>query len=317
MPQNILVTSCLMICFLPAAINAQPGEKPLTKPASLLNTASLPTTKRPTAKGAADIDLSSLISFRLMLGADQKSLIQFDGKQNLSAKVDASKIGDLIGQEFASDNQLTGIMIRVDGNVKYPVVSSLYEKINKTLTEQEIQIPVYIAVQDPRVPPKKDEIITREFVIRNVPAADIYERVAKVARLLKYEVRLDPARNSFVVKGSSAKMAGVQNLITALDLKPGTPKPGTPKPERPPIVLTESDAPGQTEQPPKIQMPLKPDPVAKQASDNLPPAVGRYQVSVSSNSAILVDTVTGETWFLDGNAQSPMFWSKIPMPPER
>ena len=317
MPRNILVTSCLVLCFFSSAINAQPGEKSITKPASLVNTAPLPTTKLPTAKTPADIDLSSLISFRLTLGTDQKSLIQFDGKQNLSAKVDPSKIGELIEQEFASGNQLTGIMIRVDQNVQYPDVTSLYEKINKTLTEQKIQIPVYIAVQDPRAPPKKDEIITREFVIRNVPAGDIYERVAKVARLLKYEVRLDPARNSFVVKGSSAKMAGVQNLITALDLKPGVPKPVTPKPERPPIVLTESNPPGQTEQPPKIQMPLKPDPVAKQASDNLPPAVGRYQVSVSSNSAILVDTVTGETWFLDGNAQSPMFWSKIPMPPER
>ena len=289
----------------------------------------LPKTKPgPTDANAANlksVDLKRTLNFSLTLDIENKSKIEFSGldqKGVIFSDTNSNKVSQLLTSEFAKNKDVDGVVIRVTKNVKYPMVNSLFENIKSSLDQNGIKKPIYIAVKDPMSTPSQDEIVTQEFVIKNQKAGALYERISRVGKLLNVELRLDPVRNSITAKGATKHITGIQRLLGTMDLKPGD-LAAAPK-ENPDIIFEQTN-----KSPRNNAKKSQPAPVPKfsrvplvtQLDSSAPgsvsgPAVGKYQMSAVGNNLFLLDTSTGESWFLNVDGEE-MFWSPLPHPTQK
>lgn len=304
--------------------------------------------------GSADadkvVDLSHAVAFEVTLDASRKTQVAFKGLDGKSIPLPNSNpeaVNQILLKEIGNDAEITGVVIRVDRNVGYESVSGLFSTVRKTLDQEKLSTPVYINVQDPAPVQDKDDIATREFVFKNKKAADYYDRVANISKFLKISIRLDPARNSITAKGPSSKLVAIGNLIHYIDGQNTNPVPEetealppkntnptkntdpTKPPEKPPAKSADSSSTNASDKatlPPNKNPARNLDPGSAprtQSGQNSSPngataamPVGRYQMSVLGNNLFMLDTATGESWFLDAT-QRNMTWIKLPHPSSR
>lgn len=271
------------------------------------------------------VDLKRTLNFSLTMDLQNKSTIEFSGldqKGVIFNDTNSEKVPQLLTSEFSKNKDVDGVVIRVAKNVKYPMVNSLFENIKSSLDQNGISKPIYIAVKDPMGTPSQDEIVTREFVIKNQKAGSLYERISRVGKLLNVELRLDPVRNSITAKGATKHIAGIQRLLGTMDLKPGDASATPPK--NPDISFEQTTRPPATSTPeiqPKnlpesSRVPLANRPSVKQGAPGAVPAVGKYQMSAIGNNLFLLDTSTGESWFLNVDGEE-MYWAPLPHPTQK
>jgi len=169
--------------------------------------------------------------------------------------------------------------------------------------------PIYVSVQEKAPPHSQDEITTKEFVIKNRKAAELYDRISRVGKLLNVELRLDPARNSITAKGAAKHLSGIKSILATLDI-PGKEKenPGRatiePKKTAPPVQqntpIPQERIPGRMSRTPE-------KPLSSQGP------IGKYQMSAVGNNIFLLDTTTGNSWFLDTGGDTTR-WIPLPHP---
>ena len=266
---------------------------------------------------------------------------------------DPTLIEKLLKEEFTEPNVADGVVIRAAKNVKYKMVETLFKSIRAAMDKNKIEKPVYISVDSPKQQDDPDAVRTQEFICKNKKASELYDRVSNVARAFKVSVRLDPARNSITAKGPSSKVKAISNLINYLDkpvsanaggstapprstprnttprnttprnTTPNNTSPKTPDPNRssnasPNKSTPDNDdarvntnnnkspgiQPGNSSNPPTENETTKPKPSS---------ASGRYQLTGVGNSLFLLDTATGDCWFLDPS-RPEMRWIKMPHP---
>ncbi|MEC9093972.1 MAG: hypothetical protein VX438_14785 [Planctomycetota bacterium] len=287
----------------------------------------------PEKKTIDSVDLERTVTFTLTLDPEKKSTVEFlgkDQKEVIFSDTNSPKVPQLLNREFSAQKDLEGVVIQVAKNVKYPMVNSLFNNIKSSLDQNKINKPIYIALKDPVSSQNQDEIVTREFVVKHQRAGDLYERISRVGKLLNLELRLDPNRNSITAKGAAKHMEGIQRLLTTLDVqstdttglskKPNS-QPRTPSPRE---AKSESGSANKTAEtrPPRVQ-PTAPGsrPATGSAPSGLMPTpsngnsqpVGKFQMASVGNNLFLLDTSTGESWFLNIDGEE-MFWSRLPHP---
>lgn len=284
-----------------------------------------------------DLDLSETVRFTLQRVGDEhqvRYLGKYLGGQLAILNPTPDQIDELLKKEFANRRDLKGVVIEAERDVKNSAATKLFQTLQASMVKQNIERPIFVKV--PTI--NQDEIITQEIVLKNIKAKDIYDKVSNVAKVLKYEVRLDLKRNSLTAKANARQILGFTNFVKALDVAPGGERtipriPSRNTPERPntksgnsnlvpakdPPKIEPKPANPKVDLPPKtsVQEPSTGNSVAKPAVDSVPlksGSVGRFQISAVGNTMVMLDTATGKSWFLDGDQQRAMYWTPIPLP---
>lgn len=280
------------------------------------------------------VDVDRMVAFSLSLGDDNQARVRFRGMKDAAEMVEIAandQIQKYLVPEFGAAEPPQGVVIRVASNVKYPMVDALYGTIRSVLDENQIRRPVYISVEQPVAQQDDDEVRTQEFICQNRKAENLYDRVVSVAKVLDVSVRLDPARNSITAKGPSRKVTAIQNLINYLDKSEGAAPDATPRNAANPPSTPRVDQPTETETSPETL------PAERQETPAVPPlanapdrgaaaptipvpgdgaaaaGIGRYQLTGVGSNLFLLDTASGDIWYLDAAGET-MGWIKLPSP---
>lgn len=306
----------------------QPGKNPVASPPKI---ASSKTSEFKANLQPKVVNIDKAVAFSVMLDAQNNPVIDFkgmDAEPQRLKNTDVDSIQALLANEFSKKPAPDSVLISVAKTVKYQTLESFYESVKSAMANQKLQNPVYISVQEKAAEQDPNEERTQEFILKNKKAEEIYDRVTNVAKIFKVSVRLDPERNSITAKGPGSKVTAIENLIGYLDKTAGA---NTPANTNPPNTVpkknipeksipsndyqkeatTDNKQPAQiepkrttTDEPPATSSPDAVDPNAK---------IGRYQLSGVGQNLFLLDTATGESWFLDTSGTN-MNWIKLPHP---
>lgn len=301
----------------------------------------------------ANLDLNKMLEFAVEPNKEGGAEISFTGLKTETVKIadaEAPLISQLIEKEFNQKEVPSGVIIRVDKSLKYP--TKLYNSVKKSLADSNIKSEVYISLKKPRSAQatKQEEKVSQEYVLKKAKASVVYDLIGPVLKKKGVEMRLDPTRNSITANGPASRIKWFVDAMRVLDERSGAnttvvdganPKSGSgtiPADSSPAranpdassrptprvganIDPRQSDniAPANTN--PSIQRPM----AGNSRADNSRPqnspqgsvngkAIGRYQLSAVGQTVIMLDTSTGQSWFLDSSAQDSMLWIPIPVP---
>lgn len=298
-----------------------------------------------------NLELDKMLRFIVEPNKDGATNISFTGFQSATrpiASPDSPEISQIIASEFKAKNSPSGIIIRVDKSLKYPTV--LYSTIKQSLAANKINSEVYISLKNPRPTQtvQQEKKISQEYVLKNANASKVYDLIAPTLRQTGVELRLDPSRNSITANGTETRIKGFVNAMKVLDeanversavvngaksnrgnaarpdkLVPANMKrnnsnaSGNPTPRVldnvDPIKPTNT---AQANRTPTIQQLGPTDSVVPKMPNRSVngKAIGRYQLSAVGQTVIMLDTSTGQSWFLDSSDQESMLWIPIPVP---
>ncbi len=298
-----------------------------------------------------NLELDKMLRFIVEPNKDGSANISVTGFQSATRSIesaDSPEISQIIASEFKAKNAPTGIIIRVDKSLKYP--NTLYSTIKQSLAANKINSEVYISLKNPRPNQavQQEKKISEEYVLKNANASKVYDLIAPTLRQTGVELRLDPSRNSITANGTETRIKGFINAMKVLDesnversavvnranSNRGNPeRPSNSAPANmnrnnssasgnptPPVGANidpiQSPNAAQGNRVPTIQQPGPVDSAQPNTPNRLVngKAIGRYQLSAVGETVIMLDTSTGQSWFLDSTDQASMLWIPIPVP---
>lgn len=289
-----------------------------------------------------DVELSKKILLSVTMGKDQTPVLRIQNEQPDLDLMDSKKIQKALMAILKKSDDCDGIVIRAAKEIQYKTVARLLSDIRSSQDTTELKLPVSFSVVEqtqepqqvptdqttPRVQDAKqatpqgqgnstaesndqDEVITREFVLKNKQASEVYSRISRVGRLLGVEVRLDPNRNSITVKGATKHVTGIRSILNNLDGSNTDSNASSTDTNKNDANVVRRGA----EFPNTNAIPSRSLPGSANRNVNAAP-VGKYQMSAVGNNLFLLDTSTGESWFLNTGGEK-MFWSKLPHPSDQ
>lgn len=318
---------------IPASNSSESSSLPLAQPKSV------------------NLDLAKMLEFAVEPNKDGVAEISFTGLKTETVKIadaEAPLISQLINKEFNRNDAPSGVIIRVDKSLKYP--TKLYNTVKKSLADSNIKSEVYISLKNPRSAQatQQEEKVSQEYVLKKAKASVVYDLIAPVLKKKGVEMRLDPTRNSITANGPESRIKWFANAMKVLDERSGasttvvdgaSPKSGSMPANSGPARTN----PAASNRPaPRVGANVSPEQSSNIAPANTNPSIqrgngenvgdnnsrpqsspkapvsggsiGRYQLSAVGQTVIMLDTSTGQSWFLDSSDQDSMLWIPIPVP---